>query len=88
MTSSQFFSAVAMALSFVGLFPPVAGASETAASGLRTTRGPALPCGVDLLGLGQPKQMTLGGQDLTNRAPKAARIFAHGFFRNDQCRHG
>src|SRR5208283_2532881 len=57
---------------------------------LEDDAGPALPRGVDLLGLGQTKQMTLGGQDLSEpRAKGGPEIFRlAGLFRNDQCRHG
>jgi hypothetical protein len=51
--------------------------------------GPALPCGIDLLGLGQPQEMTLGGQDLSKPSAKGGPEILRlaGLFRNDQCRH-
>ena len=51
---------------------------------------PALPSGMDLLGLGQTKKMALGRQDLSEPRAKGGPEILRlaGLFRNDQRRHG
>ena len=57
---------------------------------LEDDAGPALPGGIDLLGLRKPQQMTFGGQDLSEPRAKGGPEILRlaGLFRNDQCRHG
>jgi len=52
--------------------------------------GPVLPGGIDLLGLGQPKEMTFGCKDLSEPHTKGRAEIPRlaGLFRDDQSRHG
>src|SRR3954453_17803017 len=56
---------------------------------LEQGKGPSLPGWIDLLGLGQPQEMTLGRQDLAvavaDRSPDVARLTA--FFGDDHGLH-
>jgi len=64
-TSSQHLSAAAMALSFAVCCLPWTGRVGKSPSGVKNDAGPVLPGGIDLLGLGQPKEMTFGCKDLS-----------------------
>ncbi len=57
---------------------------------LKNDARPALPSGIDLLGLGQPNEMTFGCEDLSElRTEGRAEIpRLADLFREDQCRHG
>ena len=57
---------------------------------LKNDAGPALPGGIDLLGLGQPKEMTFGCEDLSELRTKGRAEIPRlaGLFRDDQSRHG
>jgi hypothetical protein len=57
---------------------------------LKNDAGPALPGGIDLLGLGQPKEMTFGCKDLSEPHTKGRAEIPRlaGLFRDDQSRHG